>query len=353
MGMKNHEESRPGFTKNWPNEKKLFEKLASEVSMKWKNRRELKRCELTNSPGTNWEKVTPVHKSSLHKYKSGRKECFLFGSREFQDVASICCGKLSHIPSQPAVVPSPCAMLSRDQSWRPDTWNLLGTSGNVFDSPRAVIKSSSTPYQGTLHSWNQSATDGNPVRDNAEKSVAGSEERNRETTPRIARKPSAMNSFFLSSRKVTPTEWRGWSTKTSDLGASIWQIPHTVNVSMLEEKIQDPRSACSGSPSEGTLWIKEVEMVDSVDDSKSSRSMQGYHFPHFEMLDARVASALNKIIQNSYFKKKGQSGGTESSEIGSSPSRKTDRLHDLRLLLGCWRSWYRSWLRWSFHNYCS
>ena len=53
------------------------------------------------------------------------------------------------------------------------------------------------------------------------------------------------------------------------------------------------------------LWIKEVEMVDSVDDFKSSRSIQGYtHFPNFGMLDARIASALNKIIQNSHFKKK-------------------------------------------------
>ena len=62
-------------------------------------------------------------------------------------------------------------------------------------------------------------------------------------------------------------------------------------------------------------WIKEMEMVDSVGDLlKSSRSIQGYiHFPNIEMLDARIVSALNKIIQNSYFKK-GQSGGTESSD---------------------------------------
>ena len=53
------------------------------------------------------------------------------------------------------------------------------------------------------------------------------------------------------------------------------------------------------------LWVKEVEMVDSVDDLKSSRSIQGYtHFPIFTMLDARIASAPKKIIQNSYFKKK-------------------------------------------------
>ena len=42
-----------------------------------------------------------------------------------------------------------------------------------------------------------------------------------------------------------------------------------------------------------------------MDDRKSSRSIQGYtHFPNFEMLDARISSTLNKIIQNSYFKKK-------------------------------------------------
>ena len=52
------------------------------------------------------------------------------------------------------------------------------------------------------------------------------------------------------------------------------------------------------------LRIKEVEMVDAVDDLKSLRSIQGYtDFPNFEMLDARIASALNKIIRNSNFKK--------------------------------------------------
>ena len=53
------------------------------------------------------------------------------------------------------------------------------------------------------------------------------------------------------------------------------------------------------------LWIKEVEMVDSVDDLKSSHSIQGYaYFPNFDILDARIAFALKKIIQNFYFKKK-------------------------------------------------
>ena len=68
-------------------------------------------------------------------------------------------------PSHPAILPSPWSMLSRDQSLRPDTWNLLGTSGNVFDSPLAPNDSSSTPCRGMLHSWNLNATDGYPVRE--------------------------------------------------------------------------------------------------------------------------------------------------------------------------------------------
>ena len=45
-------------------------------------------------------------------------------------------------------------------------------------------------------------------------------------------------------------------------------------------------------------------MVDSVDELKSSRSIAGKNFPNSELLDARIASALNKIIKNSHFKKK-------------------------------------------------
>ena len=41
-------------------------------------------------------------------------------------------------------------------------------------------------------------------------------------------------------------------------------------------------SSCSDFPSEAMLWIKEVEMVDSLDEQKSSWSVYGYtHFPIF------------------------------------------------------------------------
>ena len=52
------------------------------------------------------------------------------------------------------------------------------------------------------------------------------------------------------------------------------------------------------------LWIKDVEMVESDDDLKSSCSLRGIRMPDFEVLDAKIASALNRIIQNTQFKRK-------------------------------------------------
>ena len=50
------------------------------------------------------------------------------------------------------------------------------------------------------------------------------------------------------------------------------------------------------------LWIKEVEMVESMDDLKTSQSIGGHRFSNFEMHDAKIASALKKIITNPCFK---------------------------------------------------
>ena len=61
---------------------------------------------------------------------------------------------------------------------------------------------------------------------------------------------------------------------------------------------------CSQFPTEALLWIKEVEMVGSVDDLESSCSVKGIHMRNFEVLDAKIASALNRIIHNSHFKRR-------------------------------------------------
>ena len=62
--------------------------------------------------------------------------------------------------------------------------------------------------------------------------------------------------------------------------------------------------ACSQFLTEPMHRIKEVEMVDSVDDLMSSSSTRGIQMPNFEVLDARIASALNRIFHYSHFKRR-------------------------------------------------
>ena len=89
---------------------------------------------------------------------------------------------------------------------------------------------------------------------------------------------------------------------------------------------------------ETMLWIIEVEMAKSMDDLMTSQSIGGYRFPNFEMLDAKLACALKKIIPNPYFKKESLPGGAKSSNTGPISSRKTDSSYDLRTLPSYWRS---------------
>ena len=71
-------------------------------------------------------------------------------------------------------------------------------------------------------------------------------------------------------------------------------------------KIRFTTKVCTCSPfsTEAMQLVKEVEMVDLVYDLKSSSSIRGISMPNFEVLDARIASALNKIIHNSHFERR-------------------------------------------------
>ena len=79
-----------------------------------------------------------------------------------------------------------------------------------------------------------------------------------------------------------------------------------------------------------------MELVDSVDELRSSSSTRGNSMPNFEVLDARIASAVNKIIHNSHFKRRVSLEEPKAQKQDSFPSRQTDCLLDLRSLPGHW-----------------
>ena len=209
----------------------------------------------------------------------------------------------------------------------PSIWDTHGISGNVFANPHA---SSSAPYPQELHQWNSSSEE--PLRSST---VEKSERQEQDQDLRCQSGPSAKNSVLFSggdpSKNYGADQQR---LQISDLHFD--KIPTPATFACWKIRFKTEVCSCSQFPTEAMQWIKEVEMVDSVDDLESSSSTRGISMLNFEVLDARIASALNKIIHNSHFKKKNQSGGTKGPEAGPFPSRQTDCLLDLRILSGHW-----------------
>ena len=115
--------------------------------------------------------------------------------------------------------------------------------------------------------------------------------------------PSANDSVIFSGGYSSKNYWADQQRlQISDLHFDKFPTPATFAC----WKIRFYSEVCTSSqfPTEAMQWIKEVELVDSVDDLRSSSSIRGISMPNFEVLDARIASALNKIIHNSHFKRR-------------------------------------------------
>ena len=186
-------------------------------------------------------------------------------SRDFQDAESVRSGQ-SHVTSQPVFFPPhpiPGGMLSRSigmpsrRDGPPSIWDTHGISGNVFADP---VASSTAPYPKELNPWSSGISE--PIHSStAEKNENQTSVQNL----RCQSGPSAKNS-------VIPSE--GDSLKNygadqqrlqiSDLHFDKFPTPATFACWMIRFKTEV--CTCSQFPTEAALWIKEVEMVESVDD---------------------------------------------------------------------------------------
>ena len=225
-------------------------------------------------------------------------------SRDFQDTESICSGN-SHVTSPPGLFPrhppfegllKPAFISQRQTEEPPNIRDTSGISGNVFAHPQT---SSSAPYPQELNStWRKTIEE--PIHmSTAEKS--GRPERDPDL--RCQSGPSAKDSDIFSggdsSKNYGADQQR---LQISDLHFDKFPTPATF--ACWKKRFKTEVCTCSHFPTEAMQWIKEVELVDSVDDLRSSSSTRGISMPNFEVLDARIASALNKIIHSSHFKRK-------------------------------------------------
>ena len=224
-------------------------------------------------------------------------------SRDFQDAEVSTQWTFPRYQSTSAFPPYPIpeGMLCRSfgmpsrREGPPSIWDTHGISGNVFANP---VASSSAPYPQELNSWSPGIEE--PLHSST---VEKSERRTPVQDLRCQSGPSAKDSVIFSggdySKNYGADQQR---LQISDLHFD--KFPTPAIFACWKIRFKTEVCTCSQFPTEAMQWIKEVELVDSVDELRSSSSTRGISMPNFEVLDARIASALNKIIHNSQFKRR-------------------------------------------------
>ena len=225
-------------------------------------------------------------------------------SKDFQDAESVR-SENSHVTNQPGLFPKhhvfegmlrPSFVSPRRTDGPPNIWDTSGISGNVFANPQA---SSSAPYPQELNSpWKKTMEE--PLHSST---VEKSERPEQNRDLRCQSGPSAKDSVIFSGGDSSKNHGADQQRlQISDLDFDKFPTPATFACWKIRFKTEV--CTCSRFPTEAMQWIKEVELVDSVDELRSSSSIRGISMPNFEVLGARIASALNKIIQNSQFKRR-------------------------------------------------
>ena len=201
-------------------------------------------------------------------------------SGEFHDIESNYSGRLSHVSSQPAVIPSSRALPSRDKRLPLDTWNSIQSAGerfvgnrcSMFDSPRHFLKEFHLKTCTEIEKQYLTQPKGKA-------SLTSGDGQNYGTIPMptFASRP-------LTTSSAIPVELpQNYVVGQQRQQISELQFDKFPTPSFMYWKIRFKTqvSSCSDFPQEAMLWIKEVEMVDSLDELKSSRSVIGKHFPKF------------------------------------------------------------------------
>ena len=186
-------------------------------------------------------------------------------SGDVQDVESNFCGRLSHVSSQPVMIPSSRSLPGRDKRLPLDTWNQSGLQENVFGNQFSTFDSPRGRPQRNQFDDVQRNREAIPEAGRTKTIHTGEDRQNQGAIPMptFATKPWTASSTMpvelpqnymvrQQRQQISEFQFDKFPTHSTFL---CWQIRFKTQV-----------TTCSDFPSDAMLWIKEVEMVDSLDE---------------------------------------------------------------------------------------
>ena len=189
-------------------------------------------------------------------------------SAEFHEVESNHSGRLSYVSSQPAMITRSRSIPSRDKRL---PWNTSGSQENVFGNQFSTFDSPRDHYQGVHPCAPQRERGSVPQATGSGTLFSSDDKQNRDTIPMptFAGRASTMGSKIqveIPQNSMVGQHRQQISELQFDIFQSflVWKI-----------RFKNQVTTCSDFSLEAMLWIKEVEMVDSLEESKSSRPVSG------------------------------------------------------------------------------
>ena len=223
---------------------------------------------------------------------------------EFYDPESRSSSGATHVPDRTSTILSPRTLLRCDSGLPRNTLNGTGITGNVFERPSAQEGVSSTVF-------------------NNSKNLASSSQGLGPDTTETARKESGMKRESLTT-SIQPLHFQNRSSMLNHTGGTYshygmmdfpripiteWNLGTFLHSMEFESwKVNFRTEVClrTADPKITMLWIKEIEIPESIDELMTSRSITERHdFLDYDMLDAMIASALKKFLNTHiHFRKK-------------------------------------------------
>ena len=222
----------------------------------------------------------------------------------------------------PARTPSPRSMLSCDKRLQPETWNPPGPQEIFFANPRPTLESLQIPYQGTHPLMAPNAAAGLP-RLSAQGDLWQEREERVGCTipmPTSARRPPTWRSFILV------------------------DIPHSSMVGQQRQQISELQIDIFLTPQSFLSWkMRFRNQVTTCSDFSRRLCYGSKRWRWWIQWQVRICQILRcwtrallllrtRSSRITTSKKKVSLEEQKAPERGSVSSRKTDRLHDLRLL---------------------
>ena len=211
----------------------------------------------------------------------------------------------------------------------PSIWDTHGILGNVFANPTA---SSAAPYPQEMNPWSSHISEHSSPHVMSESQTPAQDQR-------CQSGPSARNSFVSS-------EWR--FSKSYGADQQRLQIPDP----LFDKFTTSATFAWWKKIQYGGMYLLTISNGSYAVDQRSGDGWISGWYKNFVICKRNSNTRFWSTRYEDCFstepnhpeytlQEKGQSGGTKGSKRGPFPSRKTDRLPDLRVLPVHWSRWFR------------